>query len=134
MIKLGDVLYLFVDDTNPPKKKYFFVLGVTDDQISLASFYVNSNINLNINDNPVLMKYNIELNPFDYPFLQYVSYIDCTKMIERNKSEFDNILKNRPEAVVYHLKDEQLEFFREIIIEVPTIKGKIKKKFGFYKK
>lgn len=132
MVKVGDVLYLFVEDTNPPKEKYFFVLGVSEDQVSLASFYVNSEVNLNVNHNPVLVKYNIELNPVDYPFLRYKSFLDCTKMVVRDKKEYDEIVKNRPEAVVYQLLPEQLEFFRQIIREVPTIKGKIIKKFGFF--
>jgi hypothetical protein len=99
MVNVGDVLYLFVEDTNPPKHKYFFVLGVTEDQISLASFYVNTEINLNVNHNPVLVKYNIELNPADYPFLRHISHLDCTKMVIRNKSEYDEIVKNRPELL-----------------------------------
>ena len=53
-------------------------------------------------------------------------------MIIRDKSEYDDIVKVRPEAIVYTLTSEQLEFFRQIIREVPTIKGKIIKKFGFY--
>lgn len=132
MVSIGDVLFLFVEDTNPPKHKYFFVLGLTDNQVSIASFYVNTDINLNINDNPVLVKYNIEINPSDYPFLRHKSYVDCTKLVERDKKEFDDIVRNRPEAVVYRLNDIQLQHFRSIIKEVPTIKGKTIKKFGFY--
>lgn len=132
MVNVGDVLYLFVEDTDPPKHKYFFVLGVTEDQISLASFYVNSVVNLNVNHNSVLVKYNIELNPKDYPFLRHTSYLDCTKMVIRDKKDYDEIVKNRPEAIVYQLLPEQLEFFRQIVREVPTIKGKIIKKFGFF--
>ena len=132
MVNVGDVLYLFVEDTDPPKKKYFFVLGVTEDEISLASFFVNSEINFNVNRNAVLVKYNIELNRMEYPFLHYTSYLDCTKMVIRDKKEYDEIVKNRPEAVVYQLLPEQLEVFRQVIREVPTIKGKIVKKFGFY--
>ena len=64
MVNVGDVLYLFVEDTDPPKKKYFFVLGVTEDEISLASFFVNSEINFNVNRNAVLVKYNIEFLKF----------------------------------------------------------------------
>ncbi|SDE72073.1 hypothetical protein [Epilithonimonas hungarica] len=132
MVSVGDVLYLFVEDTDPPKKKYFFVLGMTENEVSIASFYVNSEINLNVNNNPVLVKYNIEINPSDYPFLSYKSYLDCTKMVIRDKKEFDEIVRNRPEAVVYKLTDIQLHHLRSIIREVPTFKGKIINKFGFY--
>lgn len=132
MVSVGDVLYLFVEDTYPPKNKYFFVLGITEDEVSIASFYVNSEINLNVNNNPVLVKYNIEISPSDYPFLSYKSYLDCTKMVIRDKKEFDEIVRNRPEAVVYKLSDIQLQHLRSIIREVPTFKGKTIKKFGFY--
>jgi len=134
MVSVGDVLKLFVEDTYPPKIKYFFVLGCTKDQISIASFYVNSIVNLSINDNPVLVKYNIEIKPEDFPFLKHVSYVDCTKMVVRNKAEFDDIVKNRPEAIVYKLTEDQLQFFRAVIRESPTFKGKIIKNFGFYDK
>lgn len=50
----------------------------------------------------------------------------------RDKKEFDEIVRNRPEAVVYQLLPEQVEFLRQIIREVPTIKGKIVKRFGFF--
>lgn len=132
MVSVGDVLYLFVEDTDPPKNKYFFVLGITEDEVSIASFYVNSRINLNVNNNPVLVQYNIEIDPKDYPFLQYPSFVDCTKMIFREKSTFDEIVRNRPESVVYKLTEDQLQYFRTIIREVPTIKGKTIKKFGFF--
>jgi len=132
MVSVGDVLFLFVEDTDPPKDKYFFVLGITEDQVSIASFYVNSKINLNVNNNPILVNYNIEIDPSDYPFLRHKSYVDCTKMVVRNKQEFDDIVRNRPGAVVYRLTDIQLQHFRSIIREVPTFKGKTIKKFGFY--
>lgn len=132
MIEIGDVLKLFVTDTNPPKYKYFFVLGISQDQISLASFYVNSVVNLNVNNNPELVKYNVEIRQEDYPFLDYNSYLDCTKMSVKDKSEFDAIVRNRPEAVIYNLLPEQLDFFRKIIRESPFYKGKILKKFGFF--
>jgi hypothetical protein len=134
MVTVGDVLKLFVEETNPPKIKYFFVLGCTTDHVSIASFYVNSKINLNVNNNPILVKYNIEIKPEDYPFLHHVSYLDCSKMLIRNKSEFDEIVKDRPEAIVYKLKEDQLQFLRTVIREVPTLKGKLKKNFGFYDK
>lgn len=132
MVTVGDVLKLFVEETNPPKTKYFFVLGATADHISIASFYVNSKINLNVNNNPVLVKYNIEIKPEHYPFLDHISYVDCTKMVIRNKTEFDEIVSKRPEAIVYKLTEEQLQFFRSVVKEAPTFKGKVKKSFGFY--
>ena len=44
-LKPGSVLRLFVKDTNPPKTKRFIIVGISTDEVSLASVYINSNLN-----------------------------------------------------------------------------------------
>lgn len=65
-LKIGTVLRLSVKDTNPPKIKRFIVVGKTIDGLSLASVYINSQINLKVNWNIELQS----LSPFLFPFFQ----------------------------------------------------------------
>ena len=47
-IKPGTVLRTHVDDTTPPKIKLFVVLAVNETQTSVASLYINSDVNPNM--------------------------------------------------------------------------------------
>ena len=132
MIAIGNVLFLYVSDTNPPKKKYFFVLGITDDTLYLATFYVNSKVNPNVNRTGDAKKYNVLLKCSEYTFLKYDSYLDCTNLIIKPRYEIEWALYKRPEAKIFQLNDEQIEFLHHILRASPYIKGKYKKKYGFY--
>ncbi len=55
-LQIGSVLKLHVKETNPPKEKRFIVVGKTIDGISLATVYINSEINPFINFSPELQQ------------------------------------------------------------------------------
>lgn len=132
MVKVGDVLYLFMENTTPPKNKFIFVLGMNKDKAVCATFLVNSSINLNVNNNAELVKFNIKLSAVEYPFLSYDSYLDCNFLTTKDLTEINSIVAKRPTAKVYSLSDDKIQFFKDIISQCPIHKGKILKNFGFY--
>ncbi|MGB0862194.1 MAG: hypothetical protein ACPGXZ_04715, partial [Saprospiraceae bacterium] len=46
-IKIGSVIKYFVKDTTPPKYKRMIVIGHSKDEITLATIYLNSELNTN---------------------------------------------------------------------------------------
>jgi hypothetical protein len=130
--QIGAVLRLFVEDTNPPKVKYFIVVGLTQDGISLASVYINSEVNMIMNYSQELRALHLPLSADDCNFLDHDSYVDCSRLVIRDRERIYQDLLNCPEAFVGTLSQNQLTTIRNHIIGAKTIKGKIKKKFALY--
>lgn len=131
-VKVGSVLKLKVEDTKPPKVKIFIIIGQNIEGFSLATLYINTDINFNINFSQELIDLQIPISKKDYSFLDHNSYVDCSKLMFKDKSEIEHILSQRPEAFVNELDEKQISFFKEVIKKSTTIKGKIKKRYGFY--
>lgn len=132
IVSVGSVLRLMVDDTTPPKVKFFIVVGQAADGISLASVYINTAVNPNVNWALELKQLHIPILQKDYPFLTHDSFVDCSKLIERDQGALQQTVNNRPNAHVGLLSSEQLKVYLEVLVNSPTIKGKTKKRFGFY--
>lgn len=131
-VKVGSVLKLKVKDTNPPKVKIFIIIGQNIEEFSLATLYINTDINFNINFSQELINLQIPISKNDYCFLDHDSFVDCSKLMFKERSEIERILSQRPDAFIDELDEEQISFFKEIIKKSTTIKGKIKKRYGFY--
>jgi hypothetical protein len=131
-IEIGTVLRLAVKDTTPPKIKRFIVIGKTMDGLSLASLYINSDINKNIHWCIELQNLQILLNCNDNEFLDNDSYVDCSKLVIREALEISNIIKENPSAVIGKLKEIDFKYILETVKNSTTIKGKLKNKFGLY--
>jgi hypothetical protein len=132
IIKIGTIIRTKVEDTKPPKYKYFIIIGQTEDCLSLASIYINSEINLKVNFCIELVNLHKPILCSMYKFLDKDSFVDCSKLIHRDKIEIETAIKNDPNIVKGELNEEDLNLYRNTIINAETIKGKIKKKYGFY--
>lgn len=131
-IKVGTVLRFKVRDTNPPKIKLFIIIGQTIVGSNLATLYINTEVNLKVNWAQELLDLQIPISKSDYSFLSHDSHVDCSKLIIKDRGEIEEIILNRPKAVIAELEKEQIEYLRNIIKNSTTIKGKLKKRFGFY--
>lgn len=78
-LRSGRVLYLFCDDTTPPKEKYLVL--VTDIHAPLL-FLINSKIGPFILSRPHLLKCQVQINAAQNPYLDHDSFIDCSRVIE----------------------------------------------------
>lgn len=132
-IEIGSVIKLFVKDTDPPKEKRFIIVGFSEDRLILATVFINTEINENVNWCQELKLQNLlfEIDGRDY--LEHPSYIDCSKLVPRKYSEIARAVTVKPEAILGKVSPEDWQLIKDTIINSTTIKGKYKKKFGFYK-
>jgi hypothetical protein len=131
-LKIGMVLKLFVNDTKPPKEKRFIVVGFSEDKFSLASIYINSEMNKNINWSQEQQALQLELTSETREFLDWDSYVDCSKLIVRETGEIQTALASRPEVCIGQLSNQDLELIITTLRHASTINGKFKKRYGFF--
>jgi hypothetical protein len=125
------VLRLHVNDTKPPKIKRFVIVGETKDQITLAIVWINSKINLNVNRSKELQDLQIKLTWSDErPYLEKDSFVNCSLIIEKSKSEFEKFIQDDPSKIIGELSSKDLQIVLNKLRSAPTIKPKVKKKFG----
>ncbi len=132
-LESGIVIKLHVKDTTPPKEKRLIIVGITEDRLILATVYINSEINLKVNWAVELKEQHLFFESKGRSWLDWDSYVDCSKITPRDHNEIESAIKLKPEAIIGKLSHEDLEVIKQKISTSPTIKGKHKKKFGFYK-
>jgi hypothetical protein len=131
-LKIGMVLKLFVNDTTPPKEKRFIIVGFSEDKFSLASLYINSEINKNINWSQEQQALQLELTAETRGFLDWDSYVDCSKLILRETRELQTVFTSRPEVFIGQLSDQDFELIITTLKHASTINGKYKKRYGIF--
>lgn len=110
--------------------KFFVVIGVTDNEVA-GFFYINSNINPNVNrkQEQTLMQYKILAQ--DYNFLKHDSYINATNIITRSKKELNESVTAGRTSLIDSLKNEHLTQLLEKVRNSKLFSPIEKKKF-FY--
>lgn len=53
-LKVGSIIKLLVLDTIPPKTKYLIIVGLDKENISFATVFINSVVNINVLNTPEL--------------------------------------------------------------------------------
>lgn len=129
---VGCVLRMFVKDTDPPKIKRFVVVGESDDKLTLVSVFFNTTPNEKVNWSLDLKAQQIEFMPDGRDYLSHKCHVDCSKLRPIPLDELEQAIENRPEIVIGRLSDEDLNLVRTQIVNSTTIKGKLKKRYGFY--
>jgi hypothetical protein len=131
-IEVGNVLRLKVKETKPPKIKRFVIVGVSLDGIMLASVFINSEMNLNINWCQELQLLQIPLGQNGREYLENDSFVDCSKIYPMEVKDIEDVIKKDPRVVLGKLQNEDIELILDTIRNAATIKGKIKKKYGLF--
>ena len=130
-IKPGSVFKTWSCETNPPKCKIFIIIGVRDDHALVASLYVNTSINPNVNFNEYMKSLHILLKQIEYPFLQYDSYLDCAHLIEKDKNTLQDELTKDIKTLVGEIQEPQLSHIINLVRSARTIETKKKRLYGF---
>jgi hypothetical protein len=128
----GTVLKLHVKNTSPPKEKRFIVVGKTIDGVCLATVFINSAINTDVNFSEELRQLHCLLPAAGRVYLEHDSFVDCSTIYVRGYAELYESLKNRPEAFLGVLDTKDLRMVRSTFVRSPKIKSRDKKRFGFF--
>ena len=132
-IEIGSVIKYFVKDTNPPKYKRMVIIGNSQDTITIATVYLNSELNLNVFRNKRMKDLQISLEKEGREYLEHDSYVDCSslhiKQINKLKEEFDN---SRLESLG-KISSDDLDLIKGTLISAGTISLKHKKEYGLIK-
>jgi hypothetical protein len=129
-LKEGSVLKMFVDDTTPPKEKRFIIVGFSGDRAQLATIYINSEINLQVNYSPELQSLHLFMQADGRDFLDHNSFVDCSQLTQRDVSAMYETTVERPDAVIGVINDDELLQIRRKLAGAPTIKKWLKMKYG----
>jgi hypothetical protein len=89
--QLKGVIFYHQTNTYPPKEKFCIIVGCIHDKVAVV--YINSIINQNVNYNSNLQSLHLPILKNDYQWLNYDSFIDCSKIYEKDISEILNLLK-----------------------------------------
>ncbi|WP_215236053.1 hypothetical protein [Dyadobacter linearis] len=122
---------MFVKDTYPPKIKRLVVVGETEDKLTVVSVFFNTKLNEKVNWNLDFKSQQIEFTPEGRDYLDHKCLIDCSKLRPILRDEINEAIKARPGIIIGKLSDEDFSLVRTQIIHSTTIKGKLKKKYGF---
>ncbi len=132
-VDVGCVLKTHVDDTHPPKIKRFIVVGKDDKSVSLATIYINSEINENVNWSIEQKALQLEFDTANRAYLNHKSYVDCSKLYFKDYSIINGTAKENPQIIIGQVSDNDMRLITETLANAITIKGKYKKKYGIYK-
>ncbi|PWJ59466.1 hypothetical protein CLV98_102300 [Dyadobacter jejuensis] len=132
LVKVGQVFRMKVKDTNPPKIKRFVLVSQSSDRVTLASVYINSKINLKVNFNILLKSHHIPLSKEGRDYLTKDCFVDCSQLKELISSELELHVKNNPKIIIGQLSTADLETLRNRIRDSEILKGKTKRRLGFF--
>ncbi|ACU05352.1 hypothetical protein Phep_3157 [Pedobacter heparinus DSM 2366] len=85
-LKIGSVIRVMVNDTNPPKEKRFILVGQSYDKLIFATIFINSEINPNIFPTQELRDLNLELLADSRSYLSHDSFAEVPI--------FNNVMQN----------------------------------------
>jgi hypothetical protein len=131
-LKEGCVIKCWVTDTHPPKEKRFIVMGFSYDKIALGTVYINSEINPNIFPSEKLKQLHVPLEAHSRDYLDHDSFVDCSKLYEKNASEIMVIMNENINCHIGEVSLEDYKMLRDKIKGSKNISPDTKKRFGLF--
>ncbi|MDR0581605.1 MAG: hypothetical protein LBG31_01445 [Prevotellaceae bacterium] len=125
-IELGTVVKIY--DRIANKEKWHLIVGVSNDEIMMASVRINSELNLNCIPE-AFRRYHYFITKKDNAFLEHDSYVDCSKLIIRKKKDFVNCVAKNSMALKGKMEENKLNHIRATIADCRVIEPKFKKQF-----
>jgi len=117
--------------TVPPKEKRFVIVAITPDGVSLATVFINTNINPNVNFSQELKSLHILLSSEGRDYLNHDSFVDCTDLYEETVSVLTQAVKDDATCLLGKMDEEDLSKVHRLIMASPSIKKFKKKRYGF---
>jgi len=133
-LQIGSVIFEYITTTNPPKNKYYVVVGFSEDKVALGTVYINSEINPNIFRNERMRMLHIPLSSADNPFLKWDSHIDCSNIQERAAQDVPACIATGGDyGFCASLSEQTMNAVLTTLNNSFTIPAHVKKKFGIRK-
>jgi hypothetical protein len=129
---IGAVILTFVADTNPPKEKRLIVVGESYDHVSVATIYINTELNINMFPTKELQDLNPEFIAEGRDYLNHNSHVDCSSLHTIKKDFLAVIVGADPARVLGNVSEDDLKKIRELIKSAKTIKPGLKKTYGLF--
>lgn len=130
-IEIGKALFIRISNFNISYPKYWIIVGFSFDKKTIAGVIINTDINKNIFWNEELRKLNLLISQKNNSFLDYDSYVDCSKLHKSSFDEVYNAIVDNPKIVVGNVDNIFFEKIHQTIKEARTISLKDKRDFGF---
>lgn len=129
-IDIGKALFIEIPEFQIPYKKYWIIVAINNPRTSIVGVIINTRINTNIARNEYLRSQHILIKQCDHSFLDYDSYVDCSKLQKRPFRDVYKAIVENPNIVVGNVTDEMLRQIHLKITCSKTISPKEKKEFG----
>lgn len=129
MFKAGNVIKLYVEDTNPPKPKFLVIVGSTGGEI--ATVFINSRKESASIPKGIQASI-LPISPNELPGLDHNSFIDCSEIVARDKNEINRILQKEPFRKIGCLSKEKTDEVLRLVNNSRNISTADKKKFGLF--
>ena len=130
-LKIGSVLRFHLTTTTPPKIKRFIITGFSRDKISVATVFINSEINPNVFPTSYLQSLHIELEAEGREYLDHNSFVNCSDVKEEKYEDLKTALENNPYCNIGTVSDEDLKNIKDKLAVARTLPDIIKNKYGF---
>jgi len=129
--KIGSVIKITDLDSKPePKEKRFIIIAETSDNYALGALYVNSEINVNVLRTEKLRRLQVEFSANSRSYLEWDSWIYCSKIKPFSKEAITEFLKQNPEKHLGEISDEDLRLLLAIVKGAATLDFTQRKKWG----
>jgi hypothetical protein len=120
--KIGSVIKILDKDAKPqPKEKRFIIIAETSDSIALGALYINTDINVNVLRTERLKNLQIPLLADTRSYLEWDSWVDCSKIKKFPKTEIANYLKENSGKYLGEVSDEDLKKLIKTVVNATTI-------------
>lgn len=107
VIERGSILHSTMFK-NIDHDKFFVIIGINEDSIA-GFFFINSNINIHLEDKPEQFSMQYPMKKKDYAFLHYDSFLCATNIETIPKSELADSISNGITKFIDRMKDDDLE-------------------------
>lgn len=108
--------------------KFFVVIGISDDAIA-GFFYINSEINTNVNRKPEQLQMQYKIMCADYNFLSYDSYICATEIVKLPKSDIAKGIREKRVSIKDTLKQQHIDELLSLVRNSKLFSEKDKRQF-----
>lgn len=129
-IDIGKALFIEIPEFQISHKKYWVIVSINTTRTFIAGVVINTEINTNVAYNQYLQSQHILIKQCDHSFLDYDSYVDCSKLQKRPFQDVYKAIVENPNIVVGNVTDEMLRQIHLKITCSKTISPKEKKEFG----